>query len=96
MRFGAFAVVAICGSLPLLPSQSVSNSQDAARSVHRTARQVQDELLRIDEFLQQASRPPNTRDLLVAASDSQGKVVSDIDKLLDQLHEFCCTCPGGT
>ena len=96
MQFGAFAVVAICGSFPLLPGQSAPDTQDAARAVHRTARQVQEEMLQIDEILRQASRPPEISDRLMAASDSQGKVASHMEKLLEQLHEFCCTCPGGT
>ena len=94
MRFGALAVVAICGS-PFLLGQSVSGPQDPAGSVHRLARQVEEDMRQIDHLLQKASRPPETEGLLAAATETQGKVIRGIDDMLAQLHEVCCTCPGG-
>ena len=94
MRLRALAVIAICGSPLFLPSQSVSDPQDPAGSVRRLARQIEEDMREIDHLLQKASRP-ETEGLLVAATETQGKVIRGIDDMLAQLHEVCCTCPGG-
>ena len=97
MRFGALAVIgAAVFSGASLPGQSIADSQDPAGAVRRIARQVEEEMQQIDLLLGEASRPPGSEDRLATASETQDRVIRGIDELLDQLHEFCCTCPGGT
>ena len=57
-------------------------------------REALEDMREIDHLLQKASRP-ETEGLLVAATETQGKVIRGIDDMLAQLHEVCCTCPGG-
>ena len=96
MRFGVLAVIGILSGASLLPGQVPADSQDPAGAVRRIARRVEREMQQIDRLLGEAARPPGSGDRLATATETQDRVIRGIDELLDQLHEFCCTCPGGT
>ena len=101
MRFGGFALVAMCGVSAAVAQVDPRVAQsDPAVAVREVAQRIESEMQEIDRLLR-ASRPPttettDTEDRLANARWGQRNVVRDIDELLDELHNFCCTCPGGT
>lgn len=87
MRYGGFALVAMCGV------STVVAQTDPAVAVREVAQRIEQEMQEIDRLLRASPDAENSLDL---AQWQQRNVVQDIDRLLEELHEFCCTCPGGT